>query len=173
MKPNIIKTCVFGALALGVMIVIFIFSQQTGATSSQASNGVGKFILSLLGVTVPEGQSPSSVVLFWGLTVRSLAHIFLFAMLGLFSFLAFYYGYAIRAGKTRLTLFSAAASAFLFSLIYAVSDEVHQYFIAGRTSSPRDVFIDACGFTCAIIIACAVTFLSLPRAEGGNAGSRG
>ena len=166
MKPNIIKTCVFGALALGVMIVIFIFSHQTGATSSQASNGVGKFILSLLGVTVPEGQSPSSVVLFWGLTVRSLAHIFLFAMLGLFSFLAFYYGYAIRAGKTRLTLFSAAASAFLFSLIYAVSDEVHQYFIEGRTSSPRDVFIDACGFTCAIAIACAVTLMSLPRAEG-------
>lgn len=162
MKKNIIKTCVFGALALCVMTVIFLFSHQTGSSSSQASNRVGKILLSILGITVPDGQSPSSVVIFWGLTVRSLAHIFLFAVLGLITFLVFNSAFAIRKPKSRRSVMSAAMCALLVSLLYAVSDEFHQSFVSGRTASFRDVLIDACGFVIAVAVAFAVTWFTLP-----------
>ena len=32
-------------------------------------------------------------------------------------------------------------------VIYAISDEIHQMFIAGRTAKPTDVFIDTLGVT--------------------------
>lgn len=165
MKKNTIKTCVFGALALCVMTAIFAFSHQTGASSSQVSNRVGKVVLVMLGITVPEGQSASSVVIFWGLTVRSLAHIFLFAVLGITLFLTFNSAFVIKCEKSRRTVFYAAACALIVSLLYAVSDEVHQYFVSGRTASFRDVMIDASGFVCSIIIASAVTLLTLPKGK--------
>lgn len=45
---------------------------------------------------------------------------------------------------------------FLISLlvgqIYAITDEIHQSFIPGRTASARDVCIDTCGVFLGIII---------------------
>ena len=35
--------------------------------------------------------------------------------------------------------------AFLFTLVYAASDELHQHFVRGRAGTPRDVAIDAVG----------------------------
>ncbi|MBE5959309.1 MAG: VanZ family protein [Lachnospiraceae bacterium] len=44
----------------------------------------------------------------------------------------------------------------LFCLIYAVSDEIHQGFVAGRSARIRDVFIDTSGAITAIIISLCV-----------------
>ena len=49
-----IKIILSAAATLAVMIVIFIFSGQSGETSSGASNGVGELVLGLLGIEVPE-----------------------------------------------------------------------------------------------------------------------
>ena len=40
----------------------------------------------------------------------------------------------------------------LVGLIYAITDEIHQSFIPGRTASIRDVCIDTCGVFLGIII---------------------
>ena len=37
-------------------------------------------------------------------------------------------------------------------LLYAISDETHQYFIPGRQASPIDVGIDTCGVITGILI---------------------
>jgi VanZ family protein len=39
----------------------------------------------------------------------------------------------------------ALGLAALFSILYAVSDEVHQLYVPGRNGSALDVGIDACG----------------------------
>lgn len=39
----------------------------------------------------------------------------------------------------------AARWAFLFAVLYACSDELHQFFVPGRYADPRDVLVDALG----------------------------
>lgn len=44
------------------------------------------------------------------------------------------------------------ANAFLFSVTYAFSDEIHQLFVPGRTGLLRDVIIDSVGVIIAITL---------------------
>lgn len=64
----------------------------------------------------------------------------------IYGILAVLYLYALKGRKslleTRATLF--LVSLFLV-LLYAISDEYHQFFTPGRHSSGKDVFIDVCG----------------------------
>jgi VanZ family protein len=50
-----------------------------------------------------------------------------------------------RALATRMGNGRALALAFLISLLYAVTDEVHQTFVSGRSGRPLDVGIDMAG----------------------------
>ncbi|MFH1191017.1 MAG: VanZ family protein [Candidatus Omnitrophota bacterium] len=47
----------------------------------------------------------------------------------------------------RLFMYPAA-----FSLLYAISDEIHQYYILGRSCSMGDVLIDSIGIICFYIV---------------------
>lgn len=42
--------------------------------------------------------------------------------------------------------------AFLLTIVYAFSDELHQVFVAGRSASMFDIFVDTCGALLAVII---------------------
>ncbi|MGN0814550.1 MAG: VanZ family protein [Candidatus Coproplasma sp.] len=91
-KSVIIKTTklVLSALAMiAVMIIIFNFSGQDSAASSDVSNSVAEVVLEVLDKEVPPGQSPSSVPIIAGFNIRKLAHIFLYMCLGLTSFMFF------------------------------------------------------------------------------------
>ncbi len=72
---------------LAVMVVIFVFSQRAGDVSSEQSNAVGEWVLGILGIEIPPGQSASDVDIFWGFTIRKCAHIFLYLLLGASAFL--------------------------------------------------------------------------------------
>jgi VanZ family protein len=64
----------------------------------------------------------------WDLVLRKLAHVAEYAVLGLL---------LARAAPT--------AAALALGVAYAVTDEVHQAFVAGRQGSPLDVAVDAVG----------------------------
>ncbi|MEX1357159.1 MAG: VanZ family protein [Gaiellaceae bacterium] len=64
----------------------------------------------------------------WDLVLRKLAHIAEYAVLGLL-----------------LARAAAVLPAFALGLAYAVTDEVHQAFVAGRQGGARDVAGDARG----------------------------
>jgi VanZ family protein len=67
-----------------------------------------------------------------------------YALLGLAYFFAL---------PPRLSPGYRAAMALIMALLFALSDEYHQSFVEGRTSSLRDVFIDGSGATIALVIA--------------------
>ena len=72
----------------------------------------------------------------WDEVLRKLAHATEYAVLG---------GLLVRALGRPLP-------AFALGLAYAVSDELHQHFVPGRTGDPKDVAIDALGVVAGIAL---------------------
>ena len=79
----------------------------------------------------------------WDLILRKAAHMFEFGMLFLLARRAVS-GSGLGWSANEL-IFAAA----LFSFFYAVSDEGHQAFVAGRSASTIDVCVDAAGIALA------------------------
>ena len=52
---------------------------------------------------------------------------------------------------------------FLFSVIYAFSDEFHQTFVPGRDGNIVDVLIDSSGALVGILVSCIVYFLIMKK----------
>lgn len=123
-KSKIIKT-VSWTLVIVCMAVIFILSAQTGSQSDQTSDSfIGFFSL---GFSVD--------------IVRTAAHCLEFAGLAVLLFNAFYWSY--DRFRPLLT--------FAVSALYAVSDEVHQLFVEGRSCQLIDILIDSLGAVLGII----------------------
>lgn len=144
---------------LAVMVVIFLFSGQQGEVSAGTSNGVGEWLLGILGIEIPPGMSASRVPIIFGLNIRKLAHIFLYFLLGGTSFL-FVATLPIKATRNKWPAVSGGI-ALVISLLYACLDEVHQSFVPGRAAQLRDVGVDAIGFVLAVVLCLAIWYLAL------------
>lgn len=132
------------------MALIFTFSMENAVESSESS---GKFIRSLL-ETFDDGflslsyTDQHTKIESLSHFVRKSAHFCIFGMLGILVTSAVStYGLSFR----RTALFSLGICA-----LYAVSDEIHQYFVPGRACMVKDMLIDTCGASCGIA---AVFFL--------------
>lgn len=89
---------------------------------------------------------PASRIPYFGeydVLIKKLAHAIGYAMLGLAYFFAL---------PQRISVIYRAILAFLMAILFALSDEFHQSFVEGRTSSLNDVIIDGCGTVLALII---------------------
>ena len=135
---------------LTVMVGIFLFSGQQGEASAGVSNGVGEWLLGVLGIEIPPGMSASNVPIVFGLTIRKLAHIFLYFLLGGTSFLFAATLPVKTVAKVRPAV--SGGIALVISLLYACLDEVHQSFVPGRAAQIQDVGVDAIGFVLAIVL---------------------
>ena len=122
---------------LVTMVVIFLFSHQSGKNSSETSG----FFARLLGI-----KNPDAPIIF-GLTIRKIAHITVYFVLGVFAYLAL-------AGVKLRPLVAVG-----ICYAYAVSDEIHQIFIKGRVGCFTDTLIDAIGFVLAIAVAWGIRTL--------------
>lgn len=129
------------------MALIFSLSSQNAEISSETS---GSVIVAVADIVYPDfSEMPSEkqmeIVASLQFIVRKIAHFSLYAVLGILSFLSvisyrqlkFSYRFLISAG---------------ICLLYAVSDELHQLFVSGRSSEIRDVCIDFCGSLIAITV---------------------
>ena len=70
--------------------------------------------------------------------LRKIAHVIEYLV---FTFLL----YRAFSGSTKLSAFRLFMYPAVFSLLYAISDEIHQYFVLGRFCSAWDVMIDSIG----------------------------
>lgn len=69
-------------------------------------------------------------------------HVVEYAVLYILGFRAF-----LQGSNKNASTYSALKKAFVLSLIYAMSDELHQTFVPTREGTVRDVFIDLIGIS--------------------------
>lgn len=133
--------------AIIMMILIFTFSEQDGATSSQLSYQVGVKVFSIANETFDKGWSAERISQLSKKSqfyIRKTAHFteyFLLAVSVAFPLYVF--------GVRGLWLVFFAGG---FCVAFAGLDEYHQSFIAGRTPQKRDVLIDSCGVLLGVIV---------------------
>lgn len=130
-------------IPLAVMIIIFYFSSQNASASTEVSDGfiknVSEFIIKILKL---ENVTAVTVTDTLSFIVRKMAHIFLYAVLGI----SFHISYYFNIKNNFLVL------SFISGLIYSISDEIHQVFVPGRSGKITDVFIDSIGLVLGIFV---------------------
>lgn len=144
------------AIVLVIMITIFIFSSQQQEQSEGLSFPIGDAmwdtgffefdLFSPVRETYEQNNEP--FILFVQRLVRKLAHVFIFAVLGFFLRVCFESWFS---GKKRLLLYS-----FLIGAAYAISDEVHQLLVPGRSGSIQDILLDCGGILLGVLIAAGI-----------------
>ncbi len=131
---------------MGLMVLIFLFSSQNAQASSAVSSPFADFLQSLL-AWLPEHLA---VVI-----VRKGAHFSIYAALGFMLFFTL----LPQTGSTPVFSWKAPLlGAWALCTLYAMSDEIHQLFVAGRSGELRDVLLDSCGSLTGIIIALLLAF---------------
>lgn len=144
------------AIVLVIMITILIFSSQQQEQSEGLSFPIGDamwetgfFEFDLFSpVRESYEQNNEPFILFVQRLVRKLAHVFIFAVLGFFLRVCFE---GWLSGKKRLLLYS-----FLIGSVYAISDEVHQLLVPGRSGSVQDILLDCGGILLGVLIAAGI-----------------
>lgn len=132
------KLIIFLIIVLMWMVTVFIFSNQTGSVSKDTS---GKVIESAITI-LPEGESLSEnqiqkIVKSYQLIVRKYAHFILYTIGGIVIY-TFVNTFNISSKKKIVYTI-------LIGMLIAITDEIHQYFVPGRTALVKDVVIDATG----------------------------
>lgn len=155
MKSNtkllVIRYILWSAV-LAVMVVIFLHSAQNGQQSSETSGSFLEIILSVFykGFSSAGQAEQLEIINSFQFLVRKLAHFSIYLVLGFLCFLAM--------NTYKILLKFKCTAALAISLLYAVSDEVHQLFVPERAGQIRDVLIDFSGALVGVAIALALVF---------------
>ena len=131
--------------------MIFWFSAQNGAASSQLSSGITEKVVEVVepdynSLTEPEQQTLFVAVQF---AVRKSAHFSEYALLG-FLLRLLCASYALRRG---------GLVAWLCGTGYAATDELHQWFVAARSAMWQDVCLDSSGVLAGVLLATGILAL--------------
>ena len=115
-----------------LMFIIFIFS-NFAATDSDKQSGL---FVNLIKTLFPNLENASFLINL----VRKSAHFLEYAVFGFFTARAFK-----KSGKSPLFAID-------FCLAYSITDELHQYFVPGRSMQLSDILLDTLGATVGIFI---------------------
>ena len=118
------------------MVIIFIFSQDSGAASTDKSDTLASTIINIVHTINPSSKIEEKIDTIV-VIVRKGAHLLEFLILGLL---------VVNVLKDNRELnMDVFVFALIFCFLYAGSDEVHQLFISERSASIIDVLIDTLG----------------------------
>ena len=112
------------------MIIVFYLSHQSSDDSTELSHGVLNTIIKLFRLNEETSLITEHVI-------RKLAHFTLYTLGGIL----IYMHINLYNIKTKSKLIIAQ----MIGTIYAITDEIHQMFILGRTGEIRDILIDSAG----------------------------
>lgn len=129
-----LRRVIWTALALTIMMIIYAFSSQGTSQSEDISDRLAGF---LHVEQMDEEVRVSNQPFFAGLTLRKMAHVFLYFLLSF----CVYQAMENWRGRVYLSV--------LFCYLYGVLDEVHQYLI-GRFARWEDTLIDLIGIVLGI-----------------------
>lgn len=145
MKEKIIRA-ILSILLIGTFYIIFGFSGQNGEESSGVSKKVTKFIVENI-LHSPEETKIQTIEQMEGI-VRKLAHFSIYTVVGtlLMELISTYNIEEIKRIYISIVI----------GIIYATSDEIHQFFIPGRAAKFTDVMIDTMGVALGITLVLAL-----------------
>lgn len=132
-----IKLIIPWILVLLWMILIFYFSAQEAEESLNSSGGFAEFLAKIIHTDFESftESRQEEIIGDCQFIVRKAAHFSVYAILGMLSFIA------CKINKLRKSFLISA----VICLLYAMSDEIHQHFVEGRSCELRDVLIDFSG----------------------------
>lgn len=130
---KIIKTI----LVVVCMTAIFMFSNDSADASDEKSNGIIVSVAEFLAGHTLSPEKREEKIEQYVVWVRKGAHFSIFLLLGFL---------VVGLLKEFHTItWKEMFLAFVFSFIYACSDEIHQLFVPGRSGNIIDVVIDSLG----------------------------
>ncbi len=127
-----------GILTAAIMVCILFFSCENADESSDTSGRFVNLIISIFYGDYDNMTTAEQDIIRGNIShfIRKTAHFVIYAALGFFAFLT--------SGQKKL-ICRGAFLTLLFCGLYAVTDEIHQYFVPGRACMLRDVLLDTCG----------------------------
>ena len=124
------------------MIIVFWFSAQKGVDSGNTSKSFTKEIMQMIfGESIVENSILIEKI---ETIIRKLAHYTIYVIGG---FLIMNYAYTTEKTDKQKILYSIT-----FGMCYAISDELHQFFVPERSARLFDVGIDTLGVITGVII---------------------
>ena len=124
------------------MVSIFAFSGQVGTESSGTSRKVTEFIVQL--VSDKSIEENEELIGNLDKIIRKLAHYTIYTIGGI---LIYNYANTTDKSKKEKILYSIA-----FGAGYAITDELHQFFVPGRSARIFDVGIDTLGVITGVLL---------------------
>lgn len=116
------------------MALIFVLSSQVAEQSNQLSTEITAVIVKTVAKIAPQAEFDMESI---NHIVRKNAHFFAYLVLGIL---------VINALRiSGVNGYRGVAIALGICVLYAISDEVHQLFVPGRSGEVRDVLIDSAG----------------------------
>ena len=137
-KRNYFALIIFALFTVFCMVMIFMFSFQSGEASAGVSVSFYDIFIEYTGFDFISHDA-----------FRKLAHFSEFAALG-FGFCGTVYFY-----KTKLKIIFPL----ILSVLYAVSDEIHQLFVPERACRVLDIVVDSIGSLCGIGVFCLLIII--------------
>ena len=124
------------------MVSVFVFSGQVGTESTGTSRKVTEFIVQL----ISDRSIEENEKLIGNLdkVIRKLAHYTIYTLGGI---LIYNYANTTDKSKKEKILYSIA-----FGAGYAITDELHQFFVPGRSARIFDVGIDTLGVITGVLL---------------------
>lgn len=124
-------------LVICCMLIIFMFSSDSGTASSKKSDSVIINLVEVISNKKVNNKDRDKYIEKYVFPVRKCAHFTIYLILGILviSLLSEY----------RILNFKTVLYTLLIVFLYACSDEFHQLFVSGRSSEIRDVLIDSSG----------------------------
>lgn len=136
------KQIIYILLVMIWMIVVFFFSNQSSDVSSKQSGGITETVVKVIKKDNKEiSQNEIDTI---ETIVRKCAHFTLYTIGGILVMNCIY--------TTKIQYKRKFIYAILFLFLYAITDEVHQLFVSGRSGEITDVLLDTIGSCFGIVI---------------------
>ena len=141
---SILRNKKFTVIVIAIMAFIFFQSALPADLSSQESGRVVDLIIRLFQGILPIDRQTMVFI------VRKGAHFTEYTILG---------GFLVPAVKewmavdtTPVPVAMERITAWLAGTLYAVTDEIHQFYVPGRSCELRDIGIDSCGVLAGVLV---------------------
>ncbi len=141
---SILRNKKFTVIVIAIMAFIFFQSALPADLSSQESGRVVDLIIRLFQDILPLDRQTMVFI------VRKGAHFTEYTILG--GFLVPAVKEWMAADTTPVPVSMERIAAWLAGTLYAVTDEIHQFFVPGRSCELRDIVIDSCGVLAGVLV---------------------